>query len=216
MMQLKLGFTLSRVYISFLMILVAVFNMAIVQAQGQNDLNDIVKKVKKYNRHNNSTDNKQSLVKLTKDNFSEIEIYKDGVNNTSTGHAFHIHISKYKIVRHAGEWDGLCGVVDTYYSTDTTLIEKAQKLINQAMIYEIDRSKPLLPSKGITQINISLGDIRWLTLNDSPEYRNYKGDFHKLVNQLVELTGGEPDFGGPLTSEPHFDFDDHTFNSDTQ
>lgn len=186
-----------------LTLIMTIFSIESICSQNQNNLNDIVKKVK--NHSNISNGRKESLVKLTKDNFSEIEIYKDGINNTSTGLAYHIHITKDRIVRHAGEWDGLCGVVDTYYSTDTTLINKAMKLINQAMIYEVDRKKPLMPSKGTTQIKISLGDIQWLVLNDSPEYRNYKGDFHKLVNQLVDLTGGEPDFGDAIVPYPNND-----------
>ncbi len=188
----------AKIITWMLTLIMAIFSIENVCSQNQNNLNDIVKKVKNNSQRNVPSGGNGSLVNLTKDNCSEIEIYKDGINNTSTGHAFHIHISRYKTIRHAGEWDGLCGVVDTYYNSDTTLINKAIKLINQAQIYEVDRKKPLVPSKGTTQIKVFLGDILCCVLNASPAYRNYKGDFHKLVNQLVGLTGGEPDFGGPL------------------
>ncbi len=189
--------------LSWILVLTMImYGIGSICAQNHTNLNEIVKIVRNHNQSNASNGDTKSLVKLNKDNCSEIEIYKDGINNTSTGHAFHIHISKHQIVRHAGEWDGLCGVVDTYYSSDTTLINKAMKLINEAQIYTVDRKKPLMPSKGTTQINVALGDIQWLELIDSPECRNYKGDFHKLVNLLVELTGGEPDFGGTLVPNP--------------
>lgn len=168
-----------------------------VLCQNNIQIQDVVNAVKRNPRKATFTTSEQYLIKLDNTNTEDIEIYKDGINNTKTGYGLHINITRDCVVRHAGEWDGLCGVIDTYYSYEKYYIDKAISLINLAHLYLVANVKPLIPSKGTTQVRISKGGKEWLILNDSPYYRNYKGDFHKLVEQLIELVGGEPEYGEP-------------------
>lgn len=180
------------------------FGSNMCKAQGSLSIQQMVDAVKNNPCRQSSSSSKKTLINIDKSGTTEIHIYKDGVNNTATGYGYHIHITKERVTRHAGEWDGVCGIgiVDTYHVYDTTVMDKAIKLINSACIYRIPGKKPLMPSKGITQITFLKDGKECLTLNDSPEYRNYHGDFHKLVNQLVELTGGEPEFEDMPGPEP--------------
>lgn len=172
----------------------------LANAQSQNQqMHQAVSALKKKlnNTRPNSSKNRK-LVQLNKNEIEEIEIYKDG-NMTNTGYAFHIHINRDRITRHAGEWDGMCGIIDTYYTYGTSYFEKAIKAINSGGIYHVPNKKPQTKYKGITQIILSKGEKVIYNLIVSPELLNVQGDFFKLVNSLVEMTGGEPEFGGPVT-----------------
>lgn len=172
----------------------------LANAQSQNQqMHQAVSALKKKlnNTRPNSSKNRK-LVQLNKNEIEEIEIYKDG-NMTNTGYAFHIHINRDRITRHAGEWDGMCGIIDTYYTYGSSYFEKAIKAINSGRIYIVPNKKPQTKYKGITQIILSKGEKVIYNLIVSPELLNVQGDFFKLVNSLVEMTGGEPEFGGPVT-----------------
>ena len=154
-------------------------------------------KKKLNNTHPNSSKSRK-LVQLNKNEIEEIEIYKDG-NMTNTGYAFHIHINKDCVTRHAGEWDGMCGIIDTYYTYGSSYYERAIKAINSCGIYLVPNKKPQTKYKGTTQIIAKKGEKEIYNLIVSPELLNVQGDFFKLVKSLVEMTGGEPEYGGPVT-----------------
>ena len=172
----------------------------LANAQSQNQqMHQAVSALKKKlnNTRPNSSKNRK-LVQLNKNEIEEIEIYKDG-NMTNTGYAFHIHINKDCVTRHAGEYDGMCGIIDTYYTYGSSYFEKAIKAINSGHIYIVPNKKPQTKYKGTTQIIVTKGEKEIYNLIVSPELLNVQGDFFKLVNSLVEMTGGEPEFGGPVT-----------------
>lgn len=172
----------------------------LVNAQSQNQqTHQAISALKKKlnNTHPNSSKSRK-LVQLNKNEIEEIEIYKDG-NMTNTGYAFHIHINKDCVTRHAGEYDGMCGIIDTYYTYGSSYFEKAIKAINSGGIYLVPNKKPQTKYKGTTQIIVTKGEKEIYNLIVSPELLNVQGDFFKLVNSLVEMTGGEPEFGGPVT-----------------
>lgn len=172
----------------------------LANAQSQNQqMHQAVSALKKKlnNTRPNSSKNRK-LVQLNKNEIEEIEIYKDG-NMTNTGYAFHIHINKDCVTRHAGEYDGMCGIIDTYYTYGSSYFEKAIKAINSGGIYLVPNKKPQTKYKGTTQIIAKKGEKEIYNLIVSPELFNVQGDFFKLVNSLVEMTGGEPEYGGPVT-----------------
>ena len=171
----------------------------LANAQSQNQqMHQAVSALKKKlnNTRPNSSKNRK-LVQLNKNEIEEIEIYKDG-NMTNTGYAFHIHINKDCVTRHAGEYDGMCGIIDTYYTYGSSYFEKAIKAINSGRIYIVPNKKPQTKYKGTTQIIVTKGEKEIYNLIVSPELLNVQGDFFKLVNSLVDMTGGEPEYGGPV------------------
>lgn len=171
----------------------------LANAQNQNQqMHQAVSALKKKlnNTRPNSSKNRK-LVQLNKNEIEEIEIYKDG-NMTNTGYAFHIHINRDRVTRHAGEWDGMCGIIDTYYTYGSSYYEKAIKEINSGGIYLVPNKKPQTKYKGTTQIIVTKGEKEIYNLIVSPELLNVQGDFFKLVNSLVDMTGGEPEYGGPV------------------
>lgn len=172
--------------------------LANAQSQNQQIHQAVCSLKKKLNNTRPNSSKNRKLVQLNKNEIEEIEIYKDG-NMTNTGYAFHIHIQRDRVTRHAGEWDGMCGIIDTYYTYGTSYFEKAIKAINSGGIYIVPNKKPQTKYKGITQIILSKGEKVIYSLIVSPELHNVHGDFFRLVNSLVEMTGGEPEFGGPVT-----------------
>lgn len=172
--------------------------LANAQSQNQQMHQAVSALKKKLNNTRPSSSKNRKLVQLNKNEIEEIEIYKDG-NMTNTGYAFHIHINRDRITRHAGEWDGMCGIIDTYYTYGSSYYERAIKAINSGGIYLVPNKKPQTKYKGTTQIIAKKGEKEIYNLIVSPELFNVQGDFFKLVNSLVEMTGGEPEFGGPVT-----------------
>lgn len=178
----------------------------LVNAQSQNQqTHQAISALKKKlnNTHPNSSKSRK-LVQLNKNEIEEIEIYKDG-NMTNTGYAFHIHINKNCVTRHAGEYDGMCGIIDTYYTYGSSYYERAIKAINSGGIYLVPNKKPQTKYKGTTQIIVTKGEKEICNLIVSPELLNVQGDFFKLVNSLVDMTGGEPEFGGPVIDPTYVD-----------
>ena len=172
--------------------------LANAQNQNQQTHQAISALKKKLNNTHPNSSKSRKLVQLNKNEVEEIEIYKDG-DMTNTGYAFHIHIDKEHVTRHAGEWDGMCGIIDTYYTYGSSYYERAIKAINSGGIYLVPNKKPQTKYKGTTQIIAKKGEKEIYNLIVSPELFNVQGDFFKLVNSLVEMTGGEPEYGGPVT-----------------
>lgn len=172
--------------------------LANAQSQNQQTHQAISALKKKLNNTHPNSSKSRKLVQLNKNEIEEIEIYKDG-NMTNTGYAFHIHINKDCVTRHAGEYDGMCGIIDTYYTYGSSYFEKAIKAINFGGIYLVPNKKPQTKYKGTTQIIVTKGEKEIYNLIVSPELLNVQGDFFKLVNSLVDMTGGEPEYGGPVT-----------------
>lgn len=172
--------------------------LANAQSQNQQTHQAISALKKKLNNTHPNSSKSRKLVQLNKNEIEEIEIYKDG-NMTNTGYAFHIHINKDCVTRHAGEYDGMCGIIDTYYTYGSSYFEKAIKAINSGGIYLVPNKKPQTKYKGTTQIIVTKGEKEIYNLIVSPELLNVQGDFFKLVNSLVDMTGGEPEYGGPVT-----------------
>lgn len=172
--------------------------LANAQSQNQQTHQAISALKKKLNNTHPNSSKSRKLVQLNKNEVEEIEIYKDG-NMTNTGYAFHIHIDKEHVTRHAGEWDGMCGIIDTYYTYGSSFYERAIKAVNSGGIYIVPNKKPQTKYKGTTQIIVTKGEKEIYNLIVSPELLNVQGDFFKLVNSLVDMTGGEPEYGGPVT-----------------
>ena len=89
------------------------------------------------------------------------------------------------------------------------------KKINQAKLYKSGGLQPNKARKGTTRINFYNGEKCWLSLYDSKEKLNVIGDLMKLVDQIVESTGGEPEFGGPIVPDPDPNIDDSNPEVDT-
>lgn len=187
---------MKKTILTLLFVLIPFLANAQIQNQQTHQAISALKKKLNNTRPNSSKSRK--LVKLNKNEVEEIEIYKDG-NMTNTGYAFHIHINKDCVTRHAGEYDGMCGIIDTYYTYDSSYFEKAIKAINSGGIYIVPNKKPQTKYKGTTQIIVTKGEKEIYNLIVSPELLNVQGDFFKLVNSLVDMTGGEPEYGGPVT-----------------
>lgn len=195
--------------ISFILMTIPLFSYAQKQNhQPQQVINALKKKINSSNAGNNA---KRRVIRLDASKVTDIEIYKDE-NMSSTGDAYHINIGKKSVVRHAGEWDGMCGVIDTYYIYDSTYFTRAINAINKCSLLLVANRKPLISPKGTTQIIICQGDETIYNLIVSPQKSNVQGNFFKLVEELVEMTGGEPEFGGPLTDGTEIiDIDDNSY-----
>lgn len=190
---------MKKTIFTFLFVLIPI--LANAQNQNQQTHQAISALKKKLNNTHPNSSKSRKLVQLNKNEVEEIEIYKDG-DMTNTGYAFHIHIYKERVTRHAGEWDGMCGIIDTYYTYGSSYYERAIKAINSGGIYLVPNKKPQTKYKGTTQIIVKKGEKEIYNLIVSPELLNVQGDFFKLVNSLVEMTGGEPEFGGPVIDGP--------------
>lgn len=186
---------MKKTILTLLFVLIPILANAQNQNQQMHQAVSALKKKLNNTRPNSSKNRK--LVQLNKNEIEEIEIYKDG-NMTNTGYAFHIHINRDRVTRHAGEWDGMCGIIDTYYTYGSSYYEKAIKEINSGGIYLVPNKKPQTKYKGTTQIIVTKGEKEIYNLIVSPELLNVQGDFFKLVNSLVDMTGGEPEYGGPI------------------
>ena len=186
---------MKKTILTLLFVLIPILANAQNQNQQMHQAVSALKKKLNNTRPNSSKNRK--LVQLNKNEIEEIEIYKDG-NMTNTGYAFHIHINRDRVTRHAGEWDGMCGIIDTYYTYGLSYYEKAIKEINSGGIYLVPNKKPQTKYKGTTQIIVTKGEKEIYNLIVSPELLNVQGDFFKLVNSLVDMTGGEPEYGGPV------------------
>lgn len=186
---------MKKTILTLLFVLIPILANAQNQNQQMHQAVSALKKKLNNTRPNSSKNRK--LVQLNKNEIEEIEIYKDG-NMTNTGYAFHIHINRDRVTRHAGEWDGMCGIIDTYYTYGSSYYEKAIKEINSGGIYLVPNKKPQTKYKGTTQIIVTKGEKEIYNLIVSPELLNVQGDFFKLVNSLVDMTGGEPEYGGPV------------------
>lgn len=151
-------------------------------------------------RYGNSNNGKK-LIQCTVKNTTSIEIFRDG-DAASVGHPFYITIKDGVTIRHAGDYYGMSGIIDTYYDYSPFHFKRIVQMINQAKLYKVTGLKPNKNRKGITKINFYKGDICWMTLIDSKDKLNVLGDFKNLVDSIVEYTGGEPEFGGALGSEP--------------
>ncbi len=176
--------------------------------QTQQVINALKKKINTSNGGNNA---KRQVIRLDASKVTNIKIYRDE-NMSSTGDAFHINIGRKSVVRHAGEWDGKCGVTDTYTIYDSTYFTKAINSINKYGLLLMANRKPLISPKGTTKIIICQGDETIYNLIVSPQKSNVQGNFFKLVEELVEMTGGEPEYGEPLTEDTEtFDLDDNSY-----
>jgi hypothetical protein len=171
-----------------------------IQVYAQNDRQSkIISSVKKkYSSSNNG----KMLVQCTAKNTTSIEIYRDAEAASVVNHSFYITIQDGVVIRHAGEYDGMCGVIDTYTVQAPFKFNWVLKKINQAKLYKSAGLKPNKARKGTTRINFYNGEKCWLSLYDSKDKLNVIGDFMNLVDQIVESTGGEPEFGGPLIPGP--------------
>lgn len=189
---------MKKTILTLLFVLIPI--LANAQNQNQQTHQAISALKKKLNNTHPNSSKSRKLVQLNKNEVEEIEIYKDG-DMTNTGYAFHIHIDKEHVTRHAGEWDGMCGIgiIDTYYTYGSSYYERAIKAINSGGIYLVPNKKPQTKYKGTTQIIAKKGEKEIYNLIVSPELLNVQGDFFKLVNSLVDMTGGEPEYGGPVT-----------------
>lgn len=169
------------------------------QVYAQNDRHDQIVDIikKKYGSSNNG----KMLVQCTARNTTSIEIYRDAEAASVVNHSFYITIQDGVVTRHAGEYDGLCGVVDTYIVQSPYMFNWVMKKINQAKLYKSVGLKPNKARKGTTRVNFYNGDKCWLSLYDSKDKLNVIGDLMKLVDQIVESTGGEPEFGGALVPD---------------
>ena len=141
------------------------------------------------------------LVRCTEQNTTSIEIYRDEDAST-IGHSFYITIKDDVTIRHAGEYDGMTGIVDTYYDRNPGNYKWAIQKINHANLYKTSGLKSKKNRKGITRIDLYRGDHCWMSLVDSKDNLNVTGDLMKLVDDIVEYTGGEPEFGGPVIDCP--------------
>jgi len=171
-----------------------------IQVYAQNDRqSQIINSVKKkYGSSNNG----KLLVQCTKKNTTSIEIYRDAEAASVVNHSYYITIKNGVVIRHAGEYDGMCGVIDTYTIQTPYRFDWVMKKINQAKLYKSAGLKPNKARRGTTRINFYYGEKCWLSLYDSKDKLNVIGDFMKLVDQIVESTGGEPEFGDPLVPDP--------------
>lgn len=171
-----------------------------IQVYAQNDRqSQIINSVKKkYGSSNNG----KLLVQCTKKNTTSIEIYRDAEAASVVNHSYYITIKDGVVIRHAGEYDGMCGVIDTYTVQAPYMFNWVLKKINQAKLYKSAGLKPNKSRKGTTRINIYNGEKCWMSLYDSKDKLNVIGEFLKLVDSIVENTGGEPEFGGPLVPDP--------------
>lgn len=136
---------------------------------------------------------------LTPANTSRIYLYRDGEgNNTSTGYGFYIHIEPNCLQRNAGDPDFvLDGVIYSYTQYDGKYFNKALELINSYKIKPTAKKKRTTTKKGTTEIAIFKDGELWIDLIETPEERNFEGDLDSLMDALVEMVGGAPEFGGP-------------------
>ena len=162
--------------------------------------------VTKAKNKNSNKRAKQERVAVTSHTTTGISFMRDGRGNTPSGYGFMTDIDPYMVEKIAGYIDGndwleIDGVINTYRLRDSIYFTEALKLINSSNLFITDRKKPSRPVNGTTKLIIRTVDED-IELVESPEYTNFSGDLNGLVNQLVELTGGEAEFGGPVVPYP--------------
>ena len=173
------------------------------QAQRSNIGRTVTKAI---NKNNSNKPAKQERVAATSRATTEIQIMRDGYGNTQTGHAFIISIYPNRVAKEVGDFiDGIWmvedGVISSSYLNDSKYFTEAIKLINSSKLFLTDGTRPSRLVNGTTKLIITNGNKK-IELVESPEYTNFSGNLNGLVDQLVELTGGEPTYGGPLVPVP--------------
>ncbi len=146
-------------------------------------------------------------VKLSGNNITGINISRDGDGNSSTGKAFLIKVTKEKVSRYVNPDDDTPdGVVSFYINNDDTKLSRVINEIDNARL-SLTSSRPQSKAvKGVTKLEILKDGKVWITLVDSKATGNVKGDFQALVDRLVTMLGGEPDYSS--FGEPDVTIDD--------
>ena len=165
------------------------------QAQRSNIGRTVTKAI---NKNNSSKPAKQERVAATSRATTEIQIMRDGRGNAKIREGFYTTIYPNMVEKHAGYvgyvWDLDGGtIIDTHYLNDSKYFTEAIKLINSSKLFLTDNKKPSRQVNGTTKLIITNGNKK-IELVESPEYSNFSGDLNGLVDRLVELTGGEPEF----------------------
>lgn len=149
------------------------------------------------------SESKKDCLHFDKHNTSRIEIVRDG-NASKNGYGFTTMIQEGYVTRRAG--NGVVdGVVDTYNEEDSQAFPAALKAINGTQLRVVLNLQPKQDRQGCTKLKFYKDGELWLTLIDSPDRLNVQGNFMKLVDLLVAITGGEPVYGDPIV--PYSDVD---------
>lgn len=152
-------------------------------------------------------ENKKGCLHFDKYNTSRIEIIRDGYASNN-GYGFKTIIQEGYVIRRAGN-GFIDGVVDTYEEKDVQAFPAALKAINDAKLRKVSNLQSKRNRRGSTKLNFYKDDKLWLTLIDDPDHLNVQGNFMKLVDLLVAMTGGEPVYGEPIVPDPdliHYDY----------
>ena len=143
----------------------------------------------------------QAPIVLSENNTVKIDIERDA-EASKKGNEFSITIGKTYVDKFVGPPD-LLGVINSYYIRDSITYYNVMKLINDSQLRRDLTLKPRANKKGTTRLEVCDKQNYWLILEDSPEKLNVNEEtFNKLIDQIVEMIGGEPEFGGPVTADP--------------
>lgn len=149
-----------------------------------------------------------NAVSINANNTTKIEIFRDDYAADS-GLEFTILIDSNQLSKYAGD-RSIMGVVDSYYYNDSSYFPKAVNLINSYKLKSLSQRRSF-QGRGTTKLIFYKGSTPWLELYQTSDYTNCEGNLTKLVDELVKMTGGEPQYGEPLVPDPYSDRIDYLF-----